>query len=235
MTAIDYWFKDFRENWGIFLKNTKNTIDLAITIIFFIAVSYSFKVYLIEMESIKGVLLEDKLLNILPSYDFSMPIFVILYWIVFVTYIFLFAYPIRLKLILQFYSISLLIRLIMIFLINLEPPVNLIYLIDPILNETTYNGQFITKDLFFSGHAISCLVCFYAMPNLLIKRIIGFLSIILLIMLLFQHIHYTIDLIGAYIVVHLIYKIYFKRACELKSKSYLNSPLIFNKNTNYES
>jgi hypothetical protein len=55
----------------------------------------------------------------------------------------------------------------------------------------------ITKDLFFSGHtATMVFVCVFLKRNIE-KKIALILSVLLVILLLIQHIHYTIDVIGA--------------------------------------
>lgn len=211
MTYVDYWIFDFKKNWSVFLTNTKNIKNLVLAISLFSVVSYLFRLNLEKFEKIQGVLLNDFLLDILPTYDMSMEIFIILYFTVFAAFIFLLAYPVILNYTFGMYTIALSVRLMMLFLINLEPPVGMKLLYDPILAVSTYNGLVITKDLFFSGHCVSMFVCYFGMPNNFLRKMFGVFSLILTFMILIQHIHYTIDVLGAYIVVFLIYKVYFRQ------------------------
>lgn len=228
MTLVDYWLSDFKHNWREFFSKKSNMLEMAITLAFFYIISYMFKINLVWLESIKGVQLNDLFINLIPAQDVSVYVFVVLYWVVFYTYILLLAYPKLLKFTFQFYIICLTIRLLMIYFVNLEPPINLVFLEDPILNATTYSGYKITKDLFFSGHAVSILVCYFVMPNHFIKKIILVLSFVLFIFLLMQHIHYTIDIAGAYIVVLLIYKVFYVKKIQNISDKYQHSKQIIN-------
>jgi hypothetical protein len=228
MTPIDYWLSDFKHNWGAFFNKKSNILEMVITLAFFYFISYMFKINLVWLESIKGVQLNDLFINWIPAQDVSVYVFVVLYWVVFYTYILLLAYPKLLKFTFQFYIICLTIRLLMIYFVNLEPPINLVFLEDPILNSTTYSGYKITKDLFFSGHAVSILVCYFVMPNHFIKRVIFILTFVLFLFLLMQHIHYTIDIAGAYIVVLLIYKVFYIKKIQNISDKYQHSKQIIN-------
>jgi hypothetical protein len=85
-----------------------------------------------------------------------------------------------------------------IYLVQLDPPHELIRLKDP-LTSITYGGRdlFMTKDLFFSGHTSNMLLlalCFDKKTD----KFFAFLATFLVgILVLFQHVHYSIDVIGA--------------------------------------
>lgn len=211
MTYVDYWVSDFKSNWKIFFKNSRNIKNLVLSLMLFSVVSYLFRINLVKFEQIEGIVLSDLVLNILPAYDLSLEIFIVLYFTVFSAFIFLLAYPLILNYTFAMYTIALALRLSMLFLINLEPPTGLVSLFDPILAYSTYNGLIITKDLFFSGHCVSMFVCYFGMPNAFLKKLYALFAIALSIMILIQHVHYTIDVLGAYIVVFLIYKVYFRQ------------------------
>lgn len=84
------------------------------------------------------------------------------------------------------------------YLVKLDPPIGLIPLVDPVGKILGYGGQLITKDLFFSGHTASLLILFLAVKIRWLK--IFFLVVLLtMIMLLWQHVHYTVDILGAFV------------------------------------
>jgi membrane-associated phospholipid phosphatase len=92
-----------------------------------------------------------------------------------------------------------------IYLVQLEPPLELIRLKDP-LTSITYGGKdlFITKDLFFSGHTSNMLLlalCFDRKTDKIFTFIAAFLVGILV---LFQHVHYSIDVVGAVVFTFLL-------------------------------
>ena len=156
------------------------------------------------IEKRKGVLLDDWVLDQIPPHNVSVLIFSIIWGMI------LFA------LVRAIYNPSIYItycwtlifvviaRFACITLVPLDPPAGLIPLSDP-LTGIFYGHAVITKDLFFSGHtAILTLIV------LCLKRktdkLIGSLAVILVgFLLLVQHIHYTIDVLAAPVIVYAIY------------------------------
>lgn len=228
MTAVDYWYSDLKYNWKRFFSKKRNIVTLVLTILYFGFVTFLFKTYLVDLEKIEGVQLTDFILDRIPSYDMSFWIFIILYCTVFYNYIFLFAYPKILEIFLFFYATSLLLRFIMLWIVHIEPPHGMIILYDPILSNSTYNGLHITKDLFFSGHMVAMLCSYYTIPNQFLKKIYFVNTVLIAILLMVQHIHYVIDIIGAIIMVYLLYRIYFRKHWINSKYSYQFSPKIIN-------
>jgi hypothetical protein len=151
-----------------------------------------------------GQLLDDFVLNFLPAIDFSIPIFVIIYgltaWLVFRAY----QDP---RIVLNFgagYVLVTLCRFITITSFPLEPPIQLVDLVDPITG-IFYGGQPITRDLFFSGHTSSVFLIYLSLYTKPERSIALWGTIVLGIMLLFQHIHYTIDVVVAFPATYLLF------------------------------
>jgi len=211
MEAIDYWYSDFKYNWKKFFSKRANFIELFFCIVYFLFVSFLFKKYLYLYESIPGIQLYDVLLEFFNPADVSVYIFVLLYTIIFYNYLFLLAYPRMLVCFFIFYATCLLIRFILLTFVNLEPPLMYQEFSDPILSSSTYDGVKITKDLFFSGHMVTVFCAYFAMPNKPLKVIFLVGSIVLALLLIIQHVHYTIDILGAYIAVFLIYRVYYEK------------------------
>ena len=98
-------------------------------------------------------------------------------------------------------------RIITISIVPLNPPQHLIPLIDPLINKTFYDGVFITKDLFYSGHTATMLLIFFCMENKILK-LVGLLAAILVGgMVLVQHIHYTVDVLVVPFFTYTIYRL----------------------------
>ena len=228
MEAIDYWYADFKINWKKFLSKRSNFIELFFCVIYFLLVSFLFKKYLVVYETIPGIQLYDILLEYFKPADVSVYIFVLLYTIIFYNYLFLLAYPRMLVCFFIFYATCLLIRFILLTFINLEPPLMYQEFSDPILSSSTYEGIKITKDLFFSGHMVTAFCSYFAMPNRTLKIVFLVGSIALALLLIIQHVHYTIDILGAYVAVFLIYRVYYEKIYKQSKLSYQYSNEIIN-------
>lgn len=211
MEAIDYWFLDLKYNWKKFLSKKGNFIELLFCVLYFLFVSFLFKKYLVVYETIPGIQLYDIMLDFFKPADVSVYIFVLLYTIIFFNYLFLIAYPRMLVCFFIFYATCLLIRFILLSFINLEPPLMYQEFSDPILSSSTYEGIKITKDLFFSGHMVTVFCAYFAMPNRILKFLYLIGSVLLALLLIVQHVHYTIDILGAYVAVFLIYRVYYEK------------------------
>jgi hypothetical protein len=97
-------------------------------------------------------------------------------------------------------------RVTCIALVPLSPPIGFIPLTDP-LSGAFYGEANITKDLFFSGHTATLMTIFLCLRGK-IDRLIGLLAVVTIaILLLIQHIHYTIDILAAPVIVYLVYSL----------------------------
>ncbi|MEB0249607.1 phosphatase PAP2-related protein, partial [Mucilaginibacter sp. 5B2] len=68
-----------------------------------------------------------------------------------------------------------------------------------------YGNTVITRDLFFSGHTSTMVLIFLCLEKRN-DKILGFICIVaVMVLLLVQHIHYTIDVVAAPILVYLIF------------------------------
>ena len=98
---------------------------------------------------------------------------------------------------LQALCLLLALRIVCLYFIPLDPKETIIPLEDPFLGMFFYQGAVITKDLFFSGHvSIMTLLCI-AIPFRPLKYIFMLATVLVAILILVQHVHYTIDVITA--------------------------------------
>lgn len=149
------------------------------------------------IENREGYVLYDPFLNLLSPRDLSLPVFICIWG---TTGLLLYRSVSNPTIYINaIYSFSLLIilRIITISLIPLDPPIGLIPLVDPLSNLAYGRAEYITKDLFFSGHTSSQFMIFMCLTKKNDRRI-AFLSTILVgLMVLIQHVHYTIDVVAA--------------------------------------
>ncbi|HTA28674.1 MAG TPA: phosphatase PAP2-related protein [Bacteroidia bacterium] len=186
-----------KQNWQDAWHNRAFRINLILGLVMIAALlifTYHFFYYIEHLKG--GTTLNDWVLKKIPAADVSWPItllessVIIIFLIrsvsnpnLFITYIIGFVF-------------ILFFRLITIYITQLNPPAGLIELKDPIAG-MVYKSAFIKRDLFFSGH-VSILCMFYLCSNNKIdKYYVVFAIISVGMLLLVQHVHYTIDVICA--------------------------------------
>ncbi len=172
--------------------------------ILYIAVLLYFPHFFAAIQKKQGVVLNDFVLAFLPAVNMSGTIFAFIYVTVIVAIFrsaqspYLFLLYLWATLIL---SIS---RIITISFVPLEPPIGLVSLVDPVLFPF-YGPNGITKDLFYSGHTGSVFLAFLILRKKKEKIAAFIATIVVGISLLFQHIHYTIDVVSAPFFVYFMY------------------------------
>ena len=149
-----------------------------------------------HIEKRRGAVLNDIFLSDLPSLDFSIPIFILIWAGAAIIFYKCIKNPYVCIIFLWSYILLCLTRIMTISFISLNPPEDIIVLKDPITN-VFYGGKFITKDLFYSGHVATQFLVFLCLQKKVLKIINLIFAILLAIMILFQHVHYTIDVLAA--------------------------------------
>ncbi|MGB4775094.1 MAG: phosphatase PAP2-related protein [Daejeonella sp.] len=175
-----------------------------------------FPIFYEFIQSRNGYDQHDTILHLLPALDVSMPIFIIT-WVMGVLtttralqkpeMFIVFMYGFIILNVLRFFTIS---------LVPFDPPHNLIPITDPISNHF-YGEGYVTKDLFFSGHtAIQFL--FYLCLTKRSEKIMALCGTIAMsILVLVQHVHFTIDVVCAP---------FFAYICYLIATKFVGYPLV---------
>ena len=186
-----------KKTWGQYLRNKQFRNKLAGGLILLGLLIAFLPYYFAFIEARKGIVLNDLVLNFITSANVSIPTFIIIWSLSLWYLIKSFKDPTLILLIIWGFNILSISRIISIYLVPLEPPNNLIELIDPITNQF-YGAKFITKDLFFSGHTAT-LVCLALCLRKRKDQLIVFTGAIIVgILVLVQHVHYTIDVVAAF-------------------------------------
>jgi membrane-associated phospholipid phosphatase len=158
------------------------------------------------IEKREGIVLQDYVLDAIPAIDVSIPTFVIIWSTVLLVFFRIYQNP-RLFLVIAYgFILMCLARVLTISILPLNPPAGLIVLKDPIAN-IAYggNGIFITKDLFYSGHTGNMFLFFLCFERKWDKIFALTASFLVGILVMIQHIHYSIDVIAAFIFTYFIY------------------------------
>ena len=192
----------WNEAWAIRSFKTKTVVALALVAIILLALPTFFAF----IEKREGMVLQDYVLDAIPPMDVSVPTFVIIWSVVLLVLYRMFQNP-RLFLVIAYgFILMCLCRILTISLLPLNQPPGLIALKDPIAN-IVYGGKgvFITKDLFYSGHTGNMFLFFLCLEAKWDKIIALTASFLIGFLVLIQHIHYSIDVISAFIFTYFLY------------------------------
>jgi PAP2 superfamily C-terminal len=184
------WSKAWHDN--IFLI-------LFITVIIYLAGLIAFfNQFFSYIQHRKGTVLPDVILAHIPTHNISPWLFLVLYSSLIIGIYFLLFYPKRMLQLLIAAAIVYTCRAITIWLIPLDPPAGCLPLRDPIIRHIAYGNVIVTKDLFFSGHVTILFLLFLSMPNRSLRILYFALMLLIIMLLLIQHAHYSIDILGAF-------------------------------------
>ena len=170
------------------------------------AVLYFYPYFFDFVQHRQGVVLHDWLLASLPSRDVSGYIFLLICVSVGIGLIRTLQSPYLFLIFLWGYLLLNLSRLITITLVPLEPPIGLLSLADPIAFPF-YGQNGITKDLFYSGHTGTLYLVFLVVKKRWEKVVTLFCTVAIAVLLLIQHIHYSLDVSVAPLFVYGLYLI----------------------------
>lgn len=142
-------------------------------------------------------LLADPVLAALPPRDLTWLIFAMIYAGLIVALVSLLPYPRAMLVGLQAYIAMLLLRMLSMYLTPIGAPAGMIPLRDPFAEYFTRTAL-LTKDLFFSGHTSTMFLLFIGVPSRAgIKAVFLFCTVAVGGSLLWQHVHYSVDVLAA--------------------------------------
>lgn len=193
-------------HWKEFLKVKRNKVEIVITFLLLTLVLLALTNFLNYIESRKGVVLSDPILNLFNPIDLTWLTFALIYVSIVVAIITLAQNPKRLLFAVQLYTLMVVVRIIAMYLLPLEPPAKMIILTDPFV-EFFGTGQTLTKDLFFSGHTATLFILYLVSEKKIIKITFLISTILVATAVLLQHVHYTIDVFAAVFFTYTCYRI----------------------------
>lgn len=169
-----------------------------------VALLLTFPWFFQTIEGHTGPVLNDVVLDQLPPHDVSLGIFLTIWATAGLILVRARRNPAVFMLFTYGYILVSLSRMLTINLFPLEPPPGLIPLIDPISN-AFYGEKYITKDLFYSGHTSSIFLIFLCLRRWWDRLFALVGSLIVGSLLLVQHVHYTVDVLGAFVFTYPLY------------------------------
>jgi hypothetical protein len=193
-------------SWAEALKNKTFILHLVGWLIglavFIIILPYYFNNVLLHKP---GIRLNDLAFTLLTPRDWSNEIFFLIFGAPTLFFIFNFRNPEKVLTSIQCYVVVNFLRITSLYIFTLETPEGIIPLVDPFLERVAYGGNAVfTKDLFFSGHTSTLFIIFLLEDKRNLKIVILISTILIGLLLIWQRVHYTIDVLGAVIVTSLV-------------------------------
>jgi len=196
-------------DWSGAWKNTRFRIHFILSLLGMAAFAWSLPYFFNEVLLPKpGVQLNDPVLNFLPSKDWSIEIFVLLYSVTFISLLLNVKKPNTILLMFQMYTVVNFMRMTTLYLFTLEAPVGTIPLSDPFLAVFAYGKEVYVKDLFFSGHISTLCILFLVEQRKIVKGVIVMVTILVAILLAWQRVHYTLDILAAPLIAWLVFRFF---------------------------
>ncbi len=194
--------------WGQAWQNKLFRTKVITGTIMFVALIFFLPAFFAMIEKREGLVLNDWLLHQIPAQDFSVPIFIIIWSASLLVIIRCLQQPYFFVTVLLSLVLLLLVRMATIYFVVLNPPAGLIKLRDP-LTSLTYGGSgiFITKDLFFSGHTSNLFMFYLCLEKRRDRLFLLLGTITVAFLVLAQHVHYSMDVIAAFIITFLLVRL----------------------------
>jgi hypothetical protein len=160
------------------------------------------------IEKREGAYLHDLVLQVIPAADVSIPTFLIIWTISGLVIVRMIQNPAFALLMLSSFTLLCIARIVSITMVPLNPPDGLIRLNDP-LTSLIYGGKdkFMTKDLFFSGHTSNMFLMCLCLTKKTDKYLALMATIAVGVLVLVQHVHYTIDVLAAFLFTYIIFRV----------------------------
>jgi len=195
-----------KDNWKAIWASRYQRWQMLIGIAVMAAIIYILPIFFAHIQKRNGAVLNDWLLARIPPHNVSVFIFAIIWGMA----LLILVRAIRHPSIIITYCWTLifvcLVRFVTLSVVALDPPAAMVPLVDP-LNSALYRNADITKDLFFSGHTATMVMIYLCLQKRTDKLIALVAAFAVVCLLLVQHIHYTIDVLAAPVVVYPCYRL----------------------------
>ncbi len=193
--------------WKSFFSSPSRLVLFLILVFFCLSLVFSFTFFMEWNETRPGTVFDDPILRLFKPIDISPIISMFTLVPIFLGLIYIFRKPTTTV----YFLISAIVicgfRALTIYLVPLEPPIDIIPLSDPVIETLFYGGNILLKDLFFSGHTANLILIGLILEQKMIKNLLLISGFLVGTMVLLQHVHYSIDVLAAPFFSFVTYKI----------------------------
>jgi len=192
-------------SWRELLKSSSSRWALTFCFLALLIIIFYLPVFYRDVLGPKpGILIHDVVLNTFVPVNWSLPTFAIIYLSIIQTFFSNLRNPGVLLIGLTCYLAISLLRMAAMYMITFEPPSDMILLVDPVTSRFYPDAGF-AKDLFFSGHISTMILMVLLEKNRLARMIKIAGTMIVALFLLWQHVHYFLDILVAPFIASAVY------------------------------
>jgi hypothetical protein len=225
------WYATLIANWQEALRDENFKRYFPPNFIVCVIVYYMVMYWLNVNSTRPGLIINDPIYHLLEPRDLSWFIFFFTYTSTTVIILYIVQYPYLLHRALMSFVAVFVIRAICIRLVPLSPSPGIIPLYDPVTDTLGHEGR-IMNDLFFSGH-VSDIATFYFLcrSTTIIRRYMFLCMIVVGSLLVWQRVHYTIDVVMAPVFSYVCYWIFVEK--DFIWKPFLRKPQFGNRQDHF--
>ena len=187
----------FVEEWKVAWSMPWFRLQSALSFLALLAIVIFIPCFFNYVQGRTGPVLHDPLLQIIGPIDLSWITFLLIYASVILVLINLLSLPLLFLKTVKAYCLLMFLRVVSMYFAPLNEPAGIIVLRDPLVAIIGYGDRIITKDLFFSGHVSTMFLLSLSASSKWLKRILFLNTFLIASLILFQHVHYTIDVLVA--------------------------------------
>ena len=191
--------------WRAAISRIRFRVEVILSVCLLALVLHGFSKFVLWVEQRPGVVLTDPLLDLFEPRSLTWITFLLIYGSLVVAMSSLLPNPRQFLNTIQSYILLVLFRIVLMWATPLDPPATTIPLPDPVV-EIFGTGMLLTKDLFFSGHTSLLFLLYLACSDKLRPILLG-TTLSVVICVLIQHVHYTVDVLVAPFVAYASYRI----------------------------
>jgi hypothetical protein len=186
-----------KEKWKEYFDGKNAGVTFGVTLAVLIQCLFLLSRFILFAEARQGVVLDDPVFHWFKAIDLNILIFALIYGSLISGIVYLVrSDPRGLVIALQTYSLMIIVRMAMMYVVPLDPPIGTIDLQDPLVF-IIGTGTKITKDLFFSGHTATLFMIFLVTEKKWLKKVFFVNTLLVVVFVVLQKVHYTADVMVA--------------------------------------
>jgi len=223
MDWFNNWYNNVNQNWRDALKEDSFRRYFLLNFLISLALYFA-TIHWVRLNSSRpGMVLDDPLYYFLSPRDFSPLIFFLTYSPVVIFLVYIAQYPLLLHRAFNSFVAVFMIRAICIHFIPLSPAPGIIVLNDPVTGALADESH-VLNDLFFSGHVGDLMTLFFICGSIYLRRYILLCAVLVGFLLVWQRVHYSVDIIAAPFFSYLCFWVFVKK--DFVWGYFLNRPVL---------